>query len=191
MITAKQKIKVNVIIFVAFLLVAIFFGIIPLSSKLSKESKDLSVKKNKLSFLENQIKTLEDFQNSSVEYQQKINKLDSSFIYQEAPIDFIEFLEKEALNQRLRISLSSTRGSSEQKGSRLTIGFQAKLVGQFPNALVFLKKVEKSPWLIKVDQVNISRLQESTNPNNADSVQAGQVSLNVNFKTFSNYIVQN
>ena len=188
--TARQKIKIDIAIFAAFLIAAVFLGIVPLSSRLSLDSKNLAAKKSALSFLESQIKTLNDFQSSNLDYQQKISKLNASFVSQEAPIEFIEFLEQEASNQGLKISLSSVGGTSEQKGSRLTIGFQAILTGQFPSALVFLKKIEKSPWLIKVDQVNISRIGDKNMPYGAENVQMGQVTLILSFKTFSNYIVQ-
>ncbi|MDD5738732.1 MAG: hypothetical protein PHY72_02280 [Candidatus Pacebacteria bacterium] len=188
MSTAKQKIKIDIAVFIAFLILVIFLGIIPLSSQLSFDSKNLATKKSALSFLESQIKALSDFQNSSLEYQQKINKLDSSFVSQEAPIEFIEFLEQEALNQGLKISLSSAERVSEQKGSRLTMGFMATLTGGFPNILAFLKKVEGSPWLIKVEQVDVSRISANNKLYGAEDAQIGQVILNLSFKTFSNYL---
>lgn len=186
----KQKIKIDIAVFVAFLTLAVFLGIVPLSSGLSLDSKNLATKKGTLSFLESQIKALEDFRNSGLEYQQKINKIDSSFVFQEAPIDFIKFLEQKASSQGLKISLSSTGGAPEKKENRLTIGFQATLTGQFPNALVFLKKIEKSPWLIKIEQVSISRAGDKNNLDSEKNRQVGQVNLTLSFKTFSNYLVQ-
>jgi len=188
--TSKQKIKIDIAVFAVFLILAIFLGIVPLSRGLSKDSKSLATKKSTLSFLESQIKALNDFQNSSLEYQQKINKLDSSFVSEEAPIEFIKFLEQEAGKQGLKISLSSAGGTSEKKGNRLTIGFQATLTGSFPNVLVFLKKIEQSPWLIKVEQVNIDRIGDKNKPYGAENVQIGQVILSLSFKVFSNYFAQ-
>lgn len=185
----KQKIKINVAVFVAFLILAVFLGIVPLSSQLSLDSKNLATKKSTLSFLESQIKALNDFQNSSLDYQQKISKLESSFVSQEAPIEFIEFLEQEALKQGLKLSLSSVGVVSEKKGSRPTIGFKATLTGEFPDTLVFLKKIEKSPWLIKVEQVSIDRVGDKNKSLDTKDVQVGHVVLNLSFKTFSNYLV--
>jgi len=186
--TAKQKIKIDVAVFAVFLALIVFLGIVPLSSQLSSGSKNLAAKKGVLLFLENQIKALNDFQNSDLEYQQKITKLDSSFVSQEAPIEFIEFLEQEAQKQRLKISLSSAAGVSEQKGGRLTMGFMATLTGRFPNVLVFLNKIEKSPWLIKVEQIDIGRVGESNKFYGVEGSSTGQVVLTLSFKTFSNYL---
>ncbi|MEK7103822.1 MAG: hypothetical protein AAB842_00280 [Patescibacteria group bacterium] len=184
----KQKIKIDITVFAAFLILAVFLGIVPLSSQLSLDSKNLATKKSTLSFLESQIKTLNDFQNSSLEYQQKISKLNASFVSQEAPIEFIEFLEQEASKQGLKISLSSVGGVSEQKGNRLTMGFRATLIGSFPNVLVFLKKIEQSIWLIKVEQVNIDRMGDKNKPYSPENAQVGQVVLSLSFKAFSSIL---
>ena len=190
MLKAKQKIKIDIVVFSLFLVLIIFLAIVPLSSQLKKDSKNLATKKSALIFLENQIKALNDFQNSSSKYQEKISKLNSSFVSKEAPIEFIEFLEKEAKKQGLKISLSSNMTPVEQKENSLTVGFGATLTGDFPDVLVFLQKMEKSPWLIKVEQVNINRIESQSNFYQLEDAKVGQVTLSLNFKTFSSYISQ-
>lgn len=188
MLTAKQKIKIDAIIFVLVFITLIFFGISPLLSELFKTTKDLSSRKAVLKILENQITALQDFQNNSLAYQQNIQKLDSSFVSDEAPVEFIEFLEKLANNQGLEIALSSVKDASEKKGNRLTTAFQATIVGDYPVVLSFLKKLEQSPWLIKIDQVDINRIEEKAKPFGFSAGNVGQVVLKIGFKTFSNYL---
>ena len=188
MLTAKQKIKIDAIIFVLVFITLIFFGISPLLSELFKTTKDLSSRKAVLKILENQITALQDFQNNSLAYQQNIQKLDSSFVSDEAPVEFIEFLEKLANNQGLEIALSSVKDASEKKGNRLTTAFQATIVGDYSAVLVFLKKIEQSPWLIKIDQVDINRIEEKAKPFGFSAGNVGQVVLKIGFKTFSNYL---
>lgn len=190
MLSARQKIKIDVVVLILFFILVVFLAIIPLCSRLLSNSKNLAAKKSALVFLGEQIEVLNNFQNSGFEYRQKINKLDSSFVSEEAPIEFIEFLEKEALAQNLKISLSSGTGVPEKKENRITIGFQARITGKFPDALVFLEKIEKSPWLIKIEQINIDRTSEESEMYSSAPVKnkPGEITLNIVFKTFSDYL---
>ncbi len=190
MLKEKQKIKIDIAVFSLFLILIIFLAITPLSSQLKEDSGNLATKKSTLIFLENQIKALNDFQNSGSQYQDKINKLDTSFVSKEAPVDFIEFLEKQAKKQNLKITLSSTALKTSQKEALLAVGFRAVLIGDFPDALIFLQKMEKSPWLVKVEQVSINREGFQNNSHQTEDVKVGQVTLSLSFETFSSYVSQ-
>jgi len=188
MIQSKQKIKASVALFVIAFILLIIFGVCPAVSKLKAVSKNLSEQKGKFIFLEEQIKVLDDFQKSDSVYQQHINKLNTSFIYAQAPIEFIEFLEKEASKNNLQAVISSVSNVSEKKGSRLIMVFQATFSGSFPNVYNFLRKIEQSPWLIKIDQATIERVDESNKSLEAENLKTGKVILKLNFQTFSNYL---
>lgn len=188
MTSSKQKIKINIVAFSIIFVLAIIFGVSPSFSKLLAVSQNLSTQQGKLNFLEEQIKVLEDFQKSDLIYQQYINKLNSSFVWAQAPIDFIEFLEKEASKNNLQASISSVSNVSEKKGDRLTMIFQATFTGDFPDAFNFLKKIEQSPWLIKIDQVSIDRADEKSNLYEKEGLRVGQVGLRISFQAFSNYL---
>ncbi|MDD5433524.1 MAG: hypothetical protein PHE77_02615 [Candidatus Pacebacteria bacterium] len=185
---ANKKIKLDILIFLIVLTVIIFTGVVPLVSDFSKNSENLSNRKKDLFFLEQQISALQDFQNNSAFYQPSVQKLNSSFVSQEAPIEFIEFLEEEAQKQQLDISISSVKDESEEKGTRFTMAFQVSLSGDFPEVLIFLQRIEQSPWLLKIDQASVQRVGEKEKLYNAKSAQAGQVVLVLSFKTFSNYL---
>ncbi len=173
---SKKKIKVDAIIFSFIFIALIVFGLSPLLSELFKITKELSSRKILLNTLEEQISALQDFQNNSPAYTRDIQKIDNSFVSEEAPIEFIEFLEKLANNQGLKVSLSSVKDASEKKGNRLTTAFEIAVVGDYPVVLSFLKKLEQSSWLMKIDRVDISKGKNS------------QVILGLGLKTFSNYL---
>lgn len=185
---SKKKIKIDIVIFALVFIVLISFCLFPLLSKLFKTTKEITSKKAELKLLENQINALQDFQNNSLAYEQDIQKLNQAFVSSEAPVEFIEFLEKLANSQGLEISLSSVKDASEKKGERLTTVFQATIAGNYPAVLSFLKKLEQSAWLIKIDQVDINRIEDKTKPYGFTTTKAGQVVLKLGFKTFSNYL---
>lgn len=185
---SRQKIKINITVFSLVFILAIIFGVGPAFSRLLDLSKNLSNQKEKLNFLEKQIEALENFQKSDLIYQQHINKLNSSFILAQAPIDFIEFLEKSASKNNLKASIASVSSVSEKRGDRLTMVFQATFSGDFPDVFNFLKKIEQSPWLIKIDQVSISRVDEKDKVFEAEGLKTGQVILRLSFQAFSNYL---
>ncbi len=188
MMQSKKKIKIDIIIFIIIFIVLIVFCLAPLLTKIFVITKELASKKNMLEALEKQTLALNDFQNNILIYQQNIQKIDKSFVAEEAPVEFIGFLEKLANNYGLEIVLSSVKDVSEKKSNRLTTAFQAVITGDYPVVLVFLKKLEQSPWLIKIDQVNIERVGEKSMAYSQENAKTGQVVLSLGFKAFSNYL---
>lgn len=178
MMQSKKKIKIDIVIFICVFVVLLIFCLSPILTKIFETTKELTSKKTILDNLEKQTIALQDFQNNSSTYEQNIQKIDKSFVSQEAPVEFIEFLEKLANSQGLKISLSSVRDISEKRGNRLTTVFQATITGDYPTVLVFLEKLEQSPWLIMTDQVSIDKVRDNSS----------YVILSLGFKTFSNYI---
>ncbi len=186
--TAKQKIKIYFAVFFLAVVLLIFLGLAPLLAGLLKTSKELTGKKDTLVLIEGQIAALEEFQKNNLAYQANVKKVDVSFISEEAPIEFIEFLEKEAQNQGLDFLISSVKEASDKKSLRVITVFQAALGGSFPECLTFLKRLEQSPWLIKIDQVGLDRISEKNKLLSFKDLREGDVVLNLNFKTFSRYL---
>lgn len=187
-LNAKQKIKIYFIIFFLAAVLLVFLGLMPLLTGLLKTSKELAGQKDTLALIEGQIAALEEFQKNNSVYQANVKKIDASFISEEAPIEFIEFLENEAQKQGLDIIISSVKEASEKKSLRVTTVFQMAIGGPFPKCLTFLKRLEESPWLIKIDQANIDRVEEKNKPLSFKNLKEGDVVLNLNFKTFSRYL---
>jgi len=188
MLTAKQKIKIYFAVFFLAVVLLIFLGLAPLLAGLLKTSKELTGKKDTLVLIEGQIAALEEFQKNNLAYQANVKKVDASFISEEAPIEFIEFLEKEAQNQGLDIIISSVKEASDKKSLRITTVFQVAFGGSFPKCLTFLKRLEQSPWLLKIDQVGLDRISEKNKLLSFKNLREGDVVLNLSFKTFSRYL---
>ncbi len=186
--TAKQKIKIYFAAFFFAAVLLVFLGLSPLLTGLLKTSKELAGQKDTLALIEGQISALEEFQKNNSVYQTNVKKVDASFISEEAPIKFIEFLENEAKKQGLDIIISSVKEASEKKSLRVTTIFQMAIGGPFPKCLAFLKRLEESPWLIKIDQANIDRVGEKNQLLSFKNLKEGDVVLNLSFKTFSRYL---
>ena len=119
MIESKKKIKIDIAIFTFIFVALIFFCLSPLFSKIFKTTSDLTSKKNTLKNLKDQITALQDFQNNNLTYQEDIQNLNRVFVSTQSPVEFIEFIEKLANNQGLKILLSSVRDVSEKKVNQI------------------------------------------------------------------------
>ncbi|MDD4989798.1 MAG: hypothetical protein PHW31_00610 [Candidatus Pacebacteria bacterium] len=187
-LNAKQKIKIYFATFFLAALLLVFLGLAPLLSGLLKTSRELAAQKDTLALIEGQIAALEEFQKNNSAYQTNVQKIGAGFVSEEAPIEFIEFLESEARKQSLDIIVSSVKEASEKNSLRVTTIFQIAVGGPFPKCLTFLKRLEESPWLIKIDQANINRVEENNKPLSFKNLKEGDVVLNLSFKTFSRYL---
>ncbi len=187
-----MEIKKQIYIIVsAFFLLAIFlvlFLVYPLSKEITQSSGELVSQINSRLALKSQYDQALNFKQKYESYQQNLNKADDLFIDPQNPVDFIEFLEKEAQNQGLDFLISSVKEASDKKSLRVITVFQAALGGSFPECLTFLKRLEQSPWLIKIDQVGLDRISEKNKLLSFKDLREGDVVLNLNFKTFSRYL---
>ena len=109
---SRKKIKVDVAIFVAIFIALLCFFFFPILTKTFERAKEIANKKAMLEALEKQSTALQDFQNNALAYEQSIQKIDSIFVSQDAPVEFIEFLEKLSNKYDFAISLSYSRDVS-------------------------------------------------------------------------------
>lgn len=156
------------IYFIFFLWVVIFFlllkfGVIFFAGEFKTFSQDIASQKKAQGLLESRIKDFTNFQKNYSFYQPIFEKLENSFVDKEAPIEFIEFLEKEANDANLAIKISPSTVNSKEKENWIPIGFQILLQGNFSNGLRFLERLEQCPWLVEILRVNIEKIPENNN----------------------------
>lgn len=155
-----KKIAISLVIFGAIFLAFTAFIIHPLFNQLQKESVNLVLRKNRLAELEAQAKNLQKFQETRKIYQANLEKIDGLFVDSTKPIGFIEFLEKEAIASQLSIEIAPLTSKEMKDDVWPHMDFQLTLVGFFPDFLRFFEKVESSPYLIEVSNLNLRRLDE-------------------------------
>jgi len=93
-------------------------------------------------------------------YQSNLAKIDEIFIDPEVPIEFINFLGKNAQLSQLKIEISLLPKREAEAETLPSLFFQVSTFGSFPNFLKFLEKLENAPYLIEVLDLNTRKSTE-------------------------------
>jgi len=158
--SSKKKIYFWLIVFGAIFLFFLAFVIPEFFKAILRKSENLISLKNKLATFQEETKNLIKLEETYRNYQSNLAQIDKLFIDPEVPIEFIKFLEKNALlsQQKIEISLMSQKGN--ESDSWPSLFFQVSTAGSFPNFPRFLEKLENSPYLITILDLNVRRLSE-------------------------------
>lgn len=152
-------------------IISVFLGIVilvfvtlliyPKVLQIKKESENLVFQKNRLTGLEARIKNLKEFQTTYKTYRLDFERISQLFINSAEPIGFIEFLEREAAASRLPIEITPFSPQELMPGEYWpSMNFRLAITCPFPNFLEFLEKLESSPYLIEILNLDIRRLTE-------------------------------
>lgn len=157
MISPKRKIAIIAVSFALLYSALTIFAILPLVKQIEKDSQKVASKEVIVGVLERQLDSLVDFQKKQSEYQSYLEQAESSFVRADAPIIFMEFLEAQAHLVDVFLSVSSI---TQRKGEEFGLGLNLKLAGPFARCLRFLEKIEQSPFLIEITNMQARRLTE-------------------------------
>ena len=126
-------------------------------------SEEISSYKSGAVSIDLQNKELDNFKKNNKEYKPNLEKIDALFVEAKNPIDFIEFLEKIAFDSGVisDINLVPTPKNASTAGVS-TAFFQIYAKGGFLNILKFSERLETGPYLAKVSNVTIKKLEEKT-----------------------------
>lgn len=156
--TASKKITITLIIICLLAVLIIIFIIVPLFKSIESSSKEIIVQKQKAALLESEglnLKENEALEEVSQQFLQEIRKL---FIDSEVPLEFVNFLENTSQECQLSIDILPNFQTKKEVSSWSYSVFQLVSTGSFPDFLRFLEKLENSPYLIDIQDINISRL---------------------------------
>jgi hypothetical protein len=116
---------------------------------------------------------VENFKKDYNEYEPNLKKIDQMFINLKNPVNFIEFLEKTALESGIESEISLSPYSLK-KGESAII-FQFFSTGDFLKILKFTKSLESGPYLIEIKSLiikNSEKRGDSDKNNNPGLVDA-------------------
>jgi len=146
----------------------LFFGLVSLffisflTPKFLKEiranSQELISLKDDLASFQRETENLQQLRKIYQNYQENLTKIEKIFIDPKLPIEFIDFLEKNAQISQLEYKISPV--SARESESSASLFFQTSTSGSFPNFLRFLEKLENSPYLIDILNLNVKKLTE-------------------------------
>ena len=104
--TIKNTIHISLLIVLALSVSLSIFLIRPIFSGIKKNSEELINQKQKINFLEEKIKNIEEFKENQDEIGKNLEKTKTLFVESEAPVNFIGFLEQIAKESHLSIKIS-------------------------------------------------------------------------------------
>jgi len=175
MISPKQKIYLTFLIFAVVFGLLIKFTVILFLEQLKLSSESLVSKKNALYISNRQLDGIKDFQKSYSLYEPILKNIDKSFVYPEAPIEFVEFLEEESKKFKLPTKISPISVSSDEGVFWPSVGFSILTEGRFSDCLKFLERLEQSPWFVEIFQLTVVKV-------SGGSLVAGELSEAINEK---------
>lgn len=157
-----NPVKKKIILFlIIFGIVILIFSVYFLFNQIKEESQNLILQKNRLAELEIRSESFKKIQETRNIYQLNLEKINKLFINLAEPINFIEFLEKEAEAVQLSIEITPFSQREAKEGSWPFMNFQLVFEGSFSNFLKFLERIESnSRFLIEVQNLNIRRITE-------------------------------
>ena len=158
--TPKNKINLSLVVFSILIISLIAFLISPLFTGIKNNSEDLVSKKQKLVSLEAKIENLEKSQSIWKEIEPNLKKIDQLFIDSRVPVEFISFLETTARDCELPIEISPALPGKIEEDPWPSLFFQISSTASFPKFLRFLVKIETSPYLIEIQNLNTRKLTE-------------------------------
>ena len=152
-----KKIYITIAAFIVAILLLFLLFILPAFNKIKKSSQELFLQKVNLSNLEKEALELKEPTNLKDRISDNFQRINKLFIDPEIPVDFINFLEKEASSSQLEIEVSPIASPKKETDPWRNISFQITTEGSFPNFLKFLEKIENSPYLIELVNLNIKK----------------------------------
>jgi len=157
----RKKIYFWLLIFTLISLFFIVFLIPKFLKEIRADSQELVSLKSELASFQKETENLERLTRVYQNYQSNFSKIDQIFVDPETPIEFFSFLEKNATYFQLEYKISPLSGKETETPS---LFFQISVSGSFPNFLKFLERLENSPYLIDVLNLNVKKITTKETP---------------------------
>ncbi len=157
--------KKTILTLIIFLTTSSFFislVILPFLNEIKNNSEIIINQKKEAALFETKITNLRNFENIYQIHQENLEKIETLFIDHKIPADIIKFtafLRKIAYPSQTSIEILP---SPPLVNFWPALIFQINSQGQFPDFLKFLNKLENSPWLIEILNLNVGRNEKGT-----------------------------
>lgn len=155
--STKKKIYLYLAILIGVSLVFLVLILPGLLKAIREDSEKLISLQNELIFLQKEKENLKQLEVIYQTSQADLEKINALFVDPEVPVEFIDFLEKngELSQQEIDISLVQRKQGEDEPWPSLL--FQISTSGSFPNFLKFLERLQSSPYLVEILNLNIKK----------------------------------
>jgi hypothetical protein len=176
--TIEKKINISIIVFLGLIVLINVFVVYPLLKQINNDSQWLVSEKSRFLTLNKKIDDLKKFDDLYKDRGEMLKQIDDLFIDSEVPVDFIDFLEKTGSQSSVSIDIAPFSAGKSDNYSWSFLNFQVTINGSFPSFLLFLEKIENSPYLIEIQSLTVSQP--------AEAKQApGSIKALLSFRAFS------
>jgi len=184
--TPKRKINIFLIIFGLLTVFLVIFVIYPLFSGIKISSQDLLSQRKTLISFEAKLESFERFKNLYPQIQPDVEKISTLLVSAEVPVEFITFLENTARDCQVSLDIGSAAQGESKEDPWPFLALKMSSVSSFPNFLKFLDKLEASPYLIEVQNLNISKVtQTGLLTEEGKAFSTGDVQATLSIKVFT------
>lgn len=177
--TRSRKILIASLVTLLGALLFVFFIVSPLLSGVAKTTQELKAEKLKRSGLEERIIALEDFQRFTKANEENFKKFDTLFLSTQNPSPFFNFLESLASHEGFSLKIVPQEPKQLPEDRWTSIDFQASSRTSFPKLFAFLEKLEQSPYLLEIKNIQIAKKEGLPAP------EAGEAEFSLFFKAYS------
>lgn len=177
----RKKIYLYITGFIILYLILGGVAVFPLMEGIQKSSKEFYSQKKNLATFAAQSQGMAGFKKSYQKLEPDLKKANQLFIDSEAPIDFLDFLEKTASSSEVSFEVSSAKYNSPPQ-KRAFFRFRTAISGSFGKLLEFIEKLENSPYLIQVHHLGVDRV----SPKEASSrLKAGDIQADFSIRVYA------
>lgn len=189
--TLNKKIK-YFIIFIVIANIAGLSGILFLLNSMEKDADLLMSRKKDLIQIKKRAENSEKMEKICADYNLELEKIDNLFAKKSSPIEFIEFFENTAESCSLltEISyLSFQKFQKPKKGESTNLypwdffNIKINARGDFNDIFHFIAKIENSPYLIEIENFNISKQEEKNKDIKEDIIE--YISADLSLKIYA------
>lgn len=159
----KNRLYLILIIFTLVSVLIIIFLVYPLFLDIKNISKEILSNKEESAFLQDQSQEFDSFKNKLNRYEPDLHSMEQLFINPKDPVTFIEFLESTSSDSNVELMINLVKNTAKDSLDNPQVSyFQVDAKGSFQNILLFFQKIEKGPYLLKINKVSMSA-SEKTN----------------------------
>lgn len=160
--TFQKKNYFIILSLVGLFLLCSFLFVRPLLKDIKKEIMEINEQRKNFFALQKEAKALKIFQERYQEAKD-IQKIKNFFVDLKVPVDFIAFLEETARTEKISLEISSLPFDEEKEGQLgPALRFLLKCEGSFFDFYSFLDKLEKAPYLIEFENLNIQKKEKGS-----------------------------
>ena len=153
----KKKIYFLLSVCVILILAIVILGVYPAFKEIQENADGFISKKNEILVLDQEIRNFDQIKDKYQSHWLQVDNLGSLFVLREMPIDFTRFLQDLASSSSLPIVISIPPSGEKGNERWEYFTYNLSLEGSFSNFARFLEKLENSPYLIKLENMNITQ----------------------------------